>query len=303
MNYDHLIDQCKTIADLEIQRDFPMSTATTFRAGGQADLYLAPQNIGALRAVLSLLRQQGVPFLPLGGGSNLLVRDGGYRGAMVALGALNRIAIEGEVVYAQCGAKLSAVCREALGHALLGLEFAGGIPGTVGGGVYMNAGAYGGEIKDIFLYADVLHKDDIARLTAEQMAFSYRHSAIMEREDSIILGAAFRLKKGDAEEGLRYLAQLNAKRRDKQPTDMPSAGSTFKRVDGYFAAALIEQAGLKGFGIGGAQVSQKHSGFIVNRGGATAKDITDLIAVVQKTVKEKFGVVLPLEVRIVGEEG
>ena len=289
----------KNRTDIEIIYDADMSKLTTFRCGGKADVILYPETEEALRAAVKQLKGQN--YMPLGGGSNLLVHDGGYHDIMIGTKKLKDIRlIDGETVYAQAGARLSSVCTFAHNNGLTGMEFAGGIPGTVGGGVFMNAGAYGGELKDILLYADVLDREgNLSRKTAEELELGYRHSKLME-EEGFVVGAAFRLNRGDVEEGKALLAELNFRRRDKQPTDLPSAGSTFKRPTGYFAGALIEQSGLKGKTIGGAQVSEKHCGFIVNIGGAAAADVIALIEYVKDTVYEKQGVMMETEVRIIG---
>lgn len=294
-----IMTELKNIQDTEIIFDADMSKYTTFRAGGKVNALIFPETLEALGGILRSLL--GGEYMPLGGGSNLLVCDEGYDGIMVSTGRLTDITLlDSETVYAQAGAKLSSVCAFAHAHGLTGMEFAGGIPGTVGGGVFMNAGAYGGELKDIILYADVLDTQGVAhRMEADTLDLGYRHSALMDH-GGFIAGAAFCLKRGDVSEAKALLSELNRRRREKQPTELPSAGSTFKRPVGYFAGALIEQSGLKGKRIGGAQVSEKHCGFIVNTGGATAGEILDLIRLVQKTVYEKQGVMLEPEVRIVG---
>ena len=297
----NMLNLFEKIENIELVTNADMSRLTTFRAGGQADMIVYPENVNALREVVLSLK--GREYMALGGGSNLLVRDEGYHGIMIGMAKLNEISLHDEItVYAQAGVKLSALCSFAHKNGLVGLEFAGGIPGTVGGGVFMNAGAYGGELKDVLLYADIMDKNGyIRQMTAEELELSYRHSKLMQ-EDGFVVGAAFRLNRGDVAEGKALLVELNGRRRDKQPTDLPSAGSTFKRPAGYFAGALIEQSGLKGVSVGGAQVSEKHCGFIVNKGGATATDILNLIQFVQNTVYEKHGVMMETEVQIIGGE-
>ncbi len=296
-----VLKKLKNIEHITVMEHAEMSKLTTFRAGGNADAVVYPETVEALSEVVRAL--VGTEYMPLGGGSNLLVLDGGYRGVMIAMSKLGDIRMLDEnTVYAEAGARLSAVCSAALNAGLVGMEFAGGIPGTVGGGVFMNAGAYGGELKDVIVYADVMDKQgNVSRIDKDALDLSYRHSALMDM-DVIVLGAAFRMEKGDVEKGREYLAELNKRRRDKQPLEYPSAGSTFKRPTGYFAGALIEQSDLKGYSVGGAQVSEKHCGFVINRGGATAADIHQLIKYVQKTVLDKHGVELETEVRIIGEE-
>lgn len=280
----------------------PMAKHTTFRTGGSADLFLMPQNRTELKESIALLREYNVPYLVIGNGSNLLVGDGGIRGAVIQLyQRMQNISVEGTEMTLDCGALLSAAAAQAADASLEGLAFASGIPGTFGGAVVMNAGAYGGEMKDVLLSADVLTADlEVKTIPVEELDLSYRHSIIPEK-GYIVLGGKLRLKKGNEQEIRERMAELAQQRREKQPLQYPSAGSTFKRPEGYFAGKLISDAGLKGKTIGGAQVSEKHAGFIVNIGGATTKDILDLIAFCQKTVQEQFGVTLETEVKIVGE--
>ena len=287
----------------ELRLHEPMKEHTTFRTGGAADYFLIPHSEEELRESIALLREWGLPILILGNGSNLLVRDKGIRGAVVQLDRnLAQIAVEGEEITVQAGALLSTVAAKAAEYGLTGLEFASGIPGTIGGAVVMNAGAYGDEMKDVLLSVDVLTRD-LQRKTipAQELDLGYRHSIIPEA-GYIVLGARLRLQKGDKAAILARMAELAKRRREKQPLQYPSAGSTFRRPEGYFAGKLLQDAGLKGRTIGGAQVSEKHSGFLINIGGASAQDILDLIALCQREVREKFGVTLETEVRIVGEE-
>lgn len=279
-----------------------MAKHTTFRTGGPADLFLMPQNRTELKESIALLREYNVPYLVIGNGSNLLVGDGGIRGAVIQLyQRMQNISVEGTEMTLDCGALLSAAAAQAADASLEGLAFASGIPGTFGGAVVMNAGAYGGEMKDVLLSADVLTEDlEVKTIPVEELDLSYRHSIVPEK-GYIVLGGKMRLKEGNEQEIRERMAELAQQRREKQPLQYPSAGSTFKRPEGYFAGKLISDAGLKGKTIGGAQVSEKHAGFIVNIGGATTKDILDLIAFCQKTVQEQFGVTLETEVKIVGE--
>lgn len=279
-----------------------MAKHTTFRTGGPADLFLMPQNRTELKESIALLREYNVPYMVIGNGSNLLVGDGGIRGAVIQLyQRMQNISVEGTEMTLDCGALLSAAAAQAADASLEGLAFASGIPGTFGGAVVMNAGAYGGEMKDVLLSADVLTADlEVKTIPVEELDLSYRHSIVPEK-GYIVLGGKLRLKKGNEQEIRGRMAELAQQRREKQPLQYPSAGSTFKRPEGYFAGKLISDAGLKGKTIGGAQVSEKHAGFIVNIGGATTKDILDLIAFCQKTVQEQFGVALETEVKIVGE--
>ena len=280
----------------------PMREYTTFRVGGPADLLISPKSAEQIRAVLQMCRQEGAPVTLLGNGSNVLVRDGGIRGVVLRLGSeFSQIQIEGNMVVAQAGAKLAAVVNTALGAGLVGMEFAGGIPGSVGGGIYMNAGAYGGELSQVLHSALVLTADlEIVQMPREALALSYRHSALMEN-GALALEGRFCLEPGDTAAAREYLRELGARRREKQPLDLPSAGSTFKRPAGHYAGALIEAAGLKGFCIGGAQVSEKHAGFVVNRGGSAA-DILALIRHVQECVLAQSGIWLEPEVLILGED-
>lgn len=280
----------------------PMKEHTTFRVGGPADFFIQPKDAEELKDAIGILEKYEVPVMVIGNGSNLLVRDKGVRGAVIQI--FNRMAditVEGDMVTAQGGALLSAVAAKAADASLTGLEFASGIPGSIGGAVVMNAGAYGGEMKDVLVSVDVLTKDlEIKTIPAEELELGYRHS-IVPAAGYIVLGAKMKLQKGEEAAIRSRMAELAEQRRAKQPLQYPSAGSTFKRPEGYFAGKLVQDAGLKGKTIGGAQVSEKHSGFLINIGGATAQDILDLIAFCQKEVKEQFGVTLETEVKIVGE--
>lgn len=281
--------------------DEPMSRHTSFRVGGCADYYLTPRK-DQIRDLLALCERSGIPVTVIGNGSNLLVGDGGIRGAVVEIGAnAARIRVEDTVIFAEAGAGLARAAQEAARASLTGLEFASGIPGTVGGAVVMNAGAYGGEIKDILLWADVMDEKRIVhRLSAEELDLSYRHSMVMDRK-WIVLEAALSLTKGDPAAIRARMEELRGQRLAKQPLEYPSAGSTFRRPQGYFAGKLIMDAGLRGYSVGGAQVSEKHCGFVINKGNATAEDILCLMEQVQERVKKAFGVSLEPEVKLVGE--
>lgn len=287
----------------EIRAEEPMSLHTTFRVGGPADVFLLPRTAGDVAEAVKICRAEGVPLLVIGNGSNLLVRDGGIRGAVMMLGGqISGIAFEGAVMSAGAGASLSAAAAEAQRQGLAGMEFASGIPGSVGGAAAMNAGAYGGEMKDIVQAVDaVTPAGEIVTLQNIDMAYGYRHSRALS-EGLIITKVRFGLHHGDAAEIQARMDDFNAQRRQKQPLEMPSAGSFFKRPPGYFAGKLISEAGLKGFRVGGAMVSEKHQGFVVNAGGATASDILALAEAVKAKVKESFGVELEMEVRTVGED-
>lgn len=297
-----LYDILLTVSDPEqLVWNEPMSRHTTFRVGGPADLMYFPASSSQLVKALSAAGERQIPVLVMGNGSNMIVRDGGIRGLVIVLGErFSQISIEGEILSAQAGASMARVAAAAQASSLSGLEFASGIPGTLGGGCAMNAGAYGGQLSDVLVDAEVYLNGEIRTLSREELQMGYR-TTLPLREGGIVLSARFKLTPDDGEAIMARMKDLNARRRDKQPLNFPSAGSTFKRPEGYFAGALIEQAGLKGRTVGGAQVSEKHAGFIVNIGGATAKDITDLIALVQEEVLRASGVRLETEVRIIGE--
>lgn len=280
----------------------PMSNHTTFKIGGPADYFVMPETPNQVRDVYLAAKERGVPVFIMGNGSNLVVGDRGIRGVVICLfKRMDSIVVEGEKVIVGCGALLSKVAATVCREGLAGFEFASGIPGTVGGGVYMNAGAYGPELKDIIISVSYMDQEgNFGELTADQCEFGYRTS-IFGKKGYIILGCTFGLTRGNSEEIRELINEYTKRRTSKQPIEKPSAGSVFKRPEGYFAGTLIEGAGLKGFTIGGAQVSEKHAGFIVNIGGATAKDVMDLIAHIQKTVYEKDGVKLETEVKLVGE--
>lgn len=279
----------------------PMSRHTTFRVGGPADMMFFPANAEELLHVLKLADAAGAEAHVVGNGSNLLVRDGGIRGLTIVLGEhFAEVRVEGTKVYAQAGVLLSKLAFVAQEAGLAGLEFASGIPGTLGGGCAMNAGAYGGQMSDVLVSAEVLLNGEVKTLSLEEMQMGYRTTRPL-REGGIVLSATFGLREDDKDEIQARMRELNARRRDKQPLNMPSAGSTFKRPEGHFAGALIENCGLKGCTIGGAQVSEKHAGFVVNTGSATAQDILDLIAHIQRVVKQETGVDLEPEVKMMGE--
>ncbi len=281
----------------------PMKEHTTFRVGGPADLFIQPKDAAELKDAIEILRKYDVPVMVIGNGSNLLVRDKGIRGAVIQIyNRMSGVEVDGDIVEAKGGTLLSAVAAKAAEESLTGLEFASGIPGSIGGAVVMNAGAYGGEMKDVLVSVDMLTKElEMKTIPAEELDLGYRHSIVPEA-GYIVLGAKMKLTKGEDAAIRGRMAELAEQRREKQPLQYPSAGSTFKRPTGYFAGKLVQDAGLKGKTIGGAQVSEKHSGFLINIGGATAQDILDLIAFCQKEVKKQFGVTLETEVKIVGEE-
>jgi len=280
----------------------PMMAHTTFRVGGPADCLVELENTEQLQKVQHYLEQIEIPYVVLGNGSNVLVSDKGYAGIVLQVGErMNRIVVEGTRVIAQAGALLSKVSRVAMEHGLTGLEFASGIPGTVGGGVVMNAGAYGGEMSQVVAKVTVVNAEgEILELENETMEFGYRHSVI-RNQPFTVTEVAFELAEGNREDIKATMDDLTAKRREKQPLEYPSAGSTFKRPEGHFAGQLIMEAGLRGFQIGGAKVSDKHCGFVINAGNATASDIKTLIEEIQARVKEKFGVELEPEVIFLGQ--
>lgn len=279
----------------------PMSRHTTFRVGGAADVFVTPESEDNVKTVLEYVNKNSVPYYIIGNGSNLLVKDKGFRGVIIQLYKnFSEIKTEGNIIRAQAGALLSAAAREAMNNSLRGMECLSGIPGTIGGAVCMNAGAYGGEIKDIVTEVKVIRNGKVETIDNKSAGFCYRGSTIM-RENMIVLEAVFKLEKGIKEEIQAKMKELTEQRNSKQPVELPSAGSTFKRPEGYFAAKLIDDSGLRGFKAGGAQVSTKHCGFVVNTGGATAEDIITLMDKVTDIVMEKFGVKLEPEVRIIGE--
>lgn len=284
--------------ELNIRWGEPMQNHCSFRIGGPADIFILPKSEAELRGILALLRREGAKPFILGNGTNILVPDEGVRGVVIKLASgLDCIERSGTTVYAGCGATLSRTAVFAQTNGLGGMEFAHGIPGSVGGAVYMNAGAYGGEMKDIVKSVRYINADgEICQSTEND--FSYRHSRFSGTGD-VILGATLALRETDPEEIGAKMRELMEKRSSSQPLDKPSAGSTFKRPAGGYAAAMIDEAGLKGYSIGGAQVSAKHAGFVINAGGATFADVMALIAHIQKTVFEKFGTQLETEVKII----
>lgn len=283
--------------------DEPMSRHTTFRVGGPTDFFVTPKAKEEVRDVIRICKEAGMPYYIIGNGSNLLVSDAGYRGVIVQIyKEMNEVKVEGDLVKAQAGALLSGIAAKALGAELSGFEFASGIPGTIGGACMMNAGAYGGEMKDVLESVTVLTGEGkIIELGRNELELGYRTSVIAKK-GYIVLGAALKLERGDGEKIKTYMDELKEKRVTKQPLEYPSAGSTFKRPEGYFAGKLIEDAGLRGFQVGGAQVSEKHCGFVINRDHATAADIMELMRQVQIRVKENSGVDLEPEVKRLGDE-
>ena len=279
----------------------PMSRHTTFRTGGPADLLVQPE-AEQIAPILEVCRNEEIPWTVIGNGSNLLVGDGGIRGVVLEIGKqMSDVVIEGTVITAGAGAMLSSIASRAAAAELTGMEFASGIPGSLGGAVVMNAGAYGGEMKDILQKVTVLTPDGtVQTLSVKELELSYRHSIIPEK-GYLVISAVLKLQAGNADEIQSIMDDLKEKRVSKQPLEYPSAGSTFKRPEGYFAGKLIQDAGLRGFRVGGAQVSEKHCGFIINRDRATSTDICQLMQQVSEIVYEKFGVRLEPEVKKIGE--
>lgn len=275
----------------------PMSKHITFRVGGPADYFITPETVEELKEILKL----DTPKTIIGNGSNLLVTDLGIRGIVIKLSKINFCRVDNDELYIGAGVSLAKASQIAAENSLSGLEFACGIPGTIGGAVVMNAGAYGGEIKDVVIETEYIDENnEIKKITDHK--FSYRKSIFTEEIKGTIISAKLKLKYGNEEEIKNKMKENMQARRDKQPIEMPSAGSTFKRPEGYFAAKLIDDAGLRGTKIGGAMVSTKHTGFVVNDDNATAKDILELIEYIKKTVKDKFNVELATEVKIIGEK-
>lgn len=296
--YDKLI--C-IINEESILLDEPMKNHTTFRIGGPADYFAIPTNAKQVQEAVALCRKEGVPFYIIGNGSNLLVGDKGYRGLIIQIYKnMNSITIEENTITAQAGALLSKVAAAACENSLAGFEYASGIPGTIGGAVVMNAGAYGGEIRNHIISAMVLNKDnEVISLDKEELDLGYRTSVIAKK-GYIVLEVVLELPTGDQKEIKAHINELRDQRINKQPLEFPSAGSTFKRPEGYFAGKLIQDAGLKGFRVGGAQVSEKHSGFVINKEQATAADVVSLMEQVSAQVKQQFGVTLEPEVKRLG---
>lgn len=294
-------DLIKIVGSENVLQNEPMSKHTTFRIGGNADVFVTPNTTESLEAIISYVTNNNIPYYVIGNGSNLLVKDNGFRGVIIQLyKKFANIVVNDNVITAQAGALLSTVAKTALNNSLTGMECLSGIPGTIGGAVCMNAGAYGGEMKDIVVKTKVIHNGKIETISNNDSDFGYRKSKIMS-ENMIVVETVLSLKKGNKEEIQSKMSDLLTQRNSKQPVELPSAGSTFKRPEGYFAAKLIDDSGLRGYSVGKAQVSPKHCGFVVNNGGATAKDVLTLMHNVSSVVEDNFGVKLEPEVRIIGE--
>lgn len=301
MNQDFYNKLAEIVSAEAILENEPMSKHTTFRIGGNADVFVSPK-VEQVADVMKLAKEYQVPVTVIGNGSNLLVGDKGIRGLVLSFGKeAEEIVLDGRCMTVSAGAILAKVAAEAAKNSLAGLEFAAGIPGTMGGAIVMNAGAYGGEMKDVLISAKVLTPEgEVKELSNAELDLSYRHSCIPEK-NYIVLEATLELMEGDEKAIRETMADFKNRRVDKQPLEYPSAGSTFKRPEGYFAGKLIQDADLRGYQVGGAQVSEKHCGFVINKGDATAKDVLQLISDVKKTVYEKFQVELEPEVKVIGE--
>lgn len=293
---------CDLLGEDRVFTEEAMSQHTTFKIGGPADYFLMPDKGEDVGRVIKICKEKEIPYFILGNGSNLLVGDGGYRGAVIQIYRnMSSVTVEGNEITAQAGALLSAVAAAAKNASLTGFEFAGGIPGTIGGAVVMNAGAYGGEMKDVLTEVTVMNAEgDIFTLPTEELELGYRTS-IIKTAGYIVLEAKIRLKEGDPEVIRETMKDLTIRRTTKQPLEYPSAGSTFKRPEGYFAGKLIMDSGLAGYQVGGAQVSGKHCGFVINAGDATARDVRTLMDNVRDIVYKKYGVTLEPEVKFLGE--
>lgn len=286
---------------MEVRINEPMMKHTSFRAGGEAEWFAVPETAEELKAVLAACQKADTPWYVIGNGSNLLVSDKGFPGVIISTGKFDRLEVNGTEITVGAGVMLSRLANTAYKAGLTGLEFAAGIPGTVGGACVMNAGAYGSEMKNVLKTVTVLTAEgNVEKLPAEELELGYRTSVIPKR-GYLVLEAEISLAEGNMDEIKAVMDDLAFRRKDKQPLEFPSAGSTFKRPEGYFAGKLIEDCGLKGFTVGGAQVSEKHAGFVINKGGATASDIYHLCKAVEMKVKEEFGVSLEMEVKLLGE--
>ena len=302
MNQKFFEELKNIIPEARIKADEPMKMHTTFRIGGPARYFVIPETKEEIKAIIECCKSADMPYYILGNGSNLLVSDKGYEGVVIQIFKnMNQITLEGDTITAQAGAILSSVANKALEAELTGFEFAAGIPGTLGGACVMNAGAYGGEMKDVLVSVVVLTQDgEFLTVPVEELELGYRTS-IIAKKDYIVLEATIKLEKGDKEAIKGRMDELKVQRTTKQPLEYPSAGSTFKRPVGHFAGKLIQDAGLRGFQVGGAQVSEKHCGFVINKDQATAADVAELMKQVSAIVKEQFGVELEAEVKRLGE--
>ncbi len=293
---------CQVLGKEQVLFEEPMKSHTTFRIGGPAEVFIMPKSIKQVQMAVKICQEEQIPYFILGNGSNLLVSDRGYRGVIIQMDRnMGEIQVEGTEIQAAAGALLSSIAVAARRESLTGFEFAGGIPGTLGGAVVMNAGAYGGEIKDVLKEVTVMDGDGkIFTLPASELEMGYRTS-IIKTAGYLVLSARITLSRGKEEDIKARTRELSEMRTQKQPLDYPSAGSTFKRPEGYFAGKLIMDSGLRGYSVGGAMVSEKHCGFVINKGNATAEDVVSLMKHVTEVVQEKYGVTLEPEVKFLGE--
>lgn len=303
MKYPLFFEKIKPVYNQAgIIQNEPMSKHTTFQVGGNAEIFAKPQDIEAFTSILHLAKQENIPVTIIGRGSNLLVSDNGISGIVICTCGLNNISVKGNRIIADAGVSMAQLANTAYSAGLSGLEFAAGIPGTVGGGVFMNAGAYDGQISDTVVNSVFIDGDGNSHvITNDEHNFSYRTSVFKQHSDWVIIQTEFILKPHDKQAIKDKMDDFAQRRRDKQPLNYPSAGSTFKRPEGYFAGKLIEDAGLKGASVGSAMVSEKHAGFVINTGNATSKDISNLICHIKQTVKAQFNVELECEVRMIGD--
>lgn len=281
----------------------PMKEHSSFKIGGPADVMVFPEDIKDLQRIIRYCRHKGIAYFVFGLGSNILVRDKGIRGVVIKIGdRLKKLSIHDDMIYAEAGVELAELSRAAAEHALGGLEFAEGIPGSLGGAVVMNAGAYGGEMKDILKEVKAITPEgELLNFKPEEMKFTYRGSVFQE-EELIIVSALMQLQRGKAKDIRNRMQEFAKRRREKQPLEYPSAGSTFRRPPGHFVGPMIEEMGLKGYKVGGAEVSRKHAGFIINSSDASAEEVLELIAIIQAKVKEQYGIELKTEIKVIGEE-
>lgn len=293
---------CQVLGKEQVLFEEPMKSHTTFRIGGPAEVFIMPKSVKQVQMAVKICQEEQIPYFILGNGSNLLVSDRGYRGVIIQMDRnMGEIQVEGTEIQAAAGALLSSIAVAARRESLTGFEFAGGIPGTLGGAVVMNAGAYGGEIKDVLKEVTVMDGDGkIFTLPASELEMGYRTS-IIKTAGYLVLSARITLSRGEEEDIKARTRELSEMRTQKQPLDYPSAGSTFKRPEGYFAGKLIMDSGLRGYSVGGAMVSEKHCGFVINKGNATAEDVVSLMKHVTEVVQEKYGVTLEPEVKFLGE--
>ncbi|MFW5971868.1 MAG: UDP-N-acetylmuramate dehydrogenase [Bacillota bacterium] len=294
-------EKLNKINDLQVKYKISIKKYTSFKVGGPVDILAIPSSTNALRKLLNIIKEYDLPTFVLGKGSNIIVGDKGYRGIVIYTGELKKVSFQGNTLTAESGITLASLANKALAQGLTGLEFASGIPGTLGGALFMNAGAYGGEMKDVVTSAELIdYSSEEIKLEKKDLKLSYRYSVIQEKP-MIITRVHLLLKPGEKRKIREKMQALNRKRKEKQPLEWPSAGSIFKRPTGYYSGPLIEGAGLKGLRVGDAQVSKKHAGFIINIGNATASDIKNLISKVQDEVFKKHGVNLEVEPRFIGE--